>query len=275
MRFSVIRTLGPAMLTVPTATPPAFERMAAAIAVTPGSASLTAKPYPRLAVVLISRSNASIDRIAFGPYLSTSSEAAVPENVLDRVVGRQRREPRLSACGGEERNRPRRLGRLIDEAAGRSLRVREPHERVAVDDGEPRELAALVRETVEQRLADVRDARCRVEPLSQHREPHRQSIEPRIAVLLGPAQLDERRQQPVRAALRKGEPFGNLAQRQLARAIGEELDDRQTTFGGHVGHAYQEVRCGDVVGPDADPKKSRIASTCPDSMSRPVTCAHP
>src|SRR4029450_8338155 len=32
IRFSVIRTLGPAMLTVPTAAPPALERMAAAIA---------------------------------------------------------------------------------------------------------------------------------------------------------------------------------------------------------------------------------------------------
>jgi len=43
-RLSVMRAVGPAMLTVPTVKPSAPERIAAAIAVTPGSASFNAKP---------------------------------------------------------------------------------------------------------------------------------------------------------------------------------------------------------------------------------------
>ena len=72
MRASVMRTLGPATLTVPSAAPSPAGRIAAASAVTPGSASFTASPNPRRAVDLISRISASTDRIALGPYLSAS-----------------------------------------------------------------------------------------------------------------------------------------------------------------------------------------------------------
>ena len=70
IRRSETRVVGPAMLTVPTAAPSRPERTAAAIAVTPGSASFSANPYPRRAVVRRSRRSASIDRMTFGPYPS-------------------------------------------------------------------------------------------------------------------------------------------------------------------------------------------------------------
>jgi len=58
----------------------------------------------------------------------------------------------------------------------------------------------------------------------------------RIGILFGPSDVDKRGEQPVCAALGKGQPFGNSPERHLPRAIGQELDNRQAAFGRYVGH---------------------------------------
>src|SRR5205085_4413859 len=75
-----------------------------------------------------------------------------------------------------------------------------------------------------------------VEPLAEHREAHCEPIERRLAILLGPAELDERCKEAMRAALRKLEPFRDFAERHLARAFREELDDAEAAFRGHMRH---------------------------------------
>ena len=114
--------------------------------------------------------------------------------------------------------------------------MRDPHERVAVDDREADELAALARKSVEQRLADVGHAGRHVEALAEHRETHRQPIETRVAGLLGPTEVDERREQPVGAAFRQRKPFGDFAERHLGCAVTEQLDDPKAALCRYVGH---------------------------------------
>ena len=96
-------------------------------------------------------------------------------------------------------------------------------------------------EAVEQRLADVGDARCRIELLSERGETHREPVEARLAVLLGPAEFAQRRQKPMRGALGQAERLGDLSQRTRARILGEELDDREAALGGYVGHGVERA----------------------------------
>src|SRR6185312_5559679 len=104
------------------------------------------------------------------------------------------------------------------------------------------ELATLAREMIEDGLADIGNARRYVELLSEDGEAHRKAIEAGIAILLRPADLVQRGEEPMRAALGKRQALGNFPERQLARSIGKQLDDRETAFSGYVRHRQNLLR---------------------------------
>ena len=112
----------------------------------------------------------------------------------------------------------------------------DPHERTAIDDRKARKLATVMRKTLEHRLANVGQARGYVESLAEHCEAHREPVEARLAILLGPAQVDQRCEQPMRATFRKIQLFGNVAKRHLTRAVGKQLDDSQATLRRYMSH---------------------------------------
>src|SRR5262249_44908338 len=118
----------------------------------------------------------------------------------------------------------------------RALRMGDPHEEVAIDHCQPHELARLLRDAIEYRLTDVGNACRDVELLPNGRETHRQSIEAGFGILLRPAEIDQRRQQPMRATLGKLQTLRDLPERHVARAVGEQLDDREATLSRYVGH---------------------------------------
>ena len=187
---------------------------------------------PKLLQERVDRSN-DVGSVSIGV-----AEATLRSDVLDGFVRLERGEPCLAGRRREQRHGARGLRRLVQESARGALRVRDPYERTAVDNRETSKLAALVREPVEDRLANVRKAGSDVEALAEDGEAHRESIEARLPVLLGPAQVDQRRKQAMRAALRQVEPVRDVAERHFARAVGEELDDSETTLCGYVGHGY-------------------------------------
>ena len=72
--------------------------------------------------------------------------------------------------------------------------------------------------------------------LAERGEAHRQAIEPGRRIPLRPPEVDQRREQPMRATLRQREALGDFAERHVARAVGEQLDDRKAAFGGYMSH---------------------------------------
>ncbi len=156
------------------------------------------------------------------------------EREARRGLRRQRREPQLAGRSGVEGDDVGRERGLVDEADARPLRVRDPDEVLAVDHREADELARGAGERVEVRLARVRDAGREVEALADDGEAHGQPVEARHRVLLDPAEVHQRAEEAVDAALGHGKPVRDFAKRHLPRAFGEELDDREAALSGNV-----------------------------------------
>ena len=116
--------------------------------------------------------------------------------------------------------------------------MRDPDQRMPVDDGKSYELAALLRHSIEDRLADVRNSRCDVELLAENGEPHGEPIEARAGILLDPALLDQCREQAMSAALGQRQALRNLPKRQALRPVGKEPDDGETALGWYVRHRF-------------------------------------
>src|SRR4029453_5060414 len=166
-------------------------------------------------------------------------EAAVLDHVLDSLVSSQGSEPSLSAGGRVQRYGAGRFCRLIEQSPRCALRMGNPYQRVPVDDCKPCKLATLARETNQERLADVGDAARHIEPLTKHRQSHRKPVEPGPRILLGPTEIDQSCKESLGAALRKGKAIRDFPQGHLARPVREELNDRETAFGGYVCHSSE------------------------------------
>ena len=120
-----------------------------------------------------------------------------------------------------------------------------PDQRVAVDHGETRKLAAVAGKTIQDRLADIRDAGRDVKALAENGKAHRESIEPGFGILFGPTEVDQRCQKPMRAALGQREAVGDFSEGHRASAVSEQLDDPKATFCGYVGHFGVWAALGD------------------------------
>src|SRR5262249_19535963 len=189
-------------------------------------------------------------------------ESPVSDHLLNGLVGPQGGEPRFSAGRRVQGHHSRGFRGLIEKTPGGTLGVRDPDQGIAVDDSKPRELATLVREAVQQRLADVGNARGHIEPLPENGEPHRKAVETGAWILLRPPEVDQRGEEPMRAALRQRQAIGDLAQRHVRRPFREQLDDREAAFCGYVGHLRQR-------------KNAISASIWPECMSEPETWRQP
>ena len=114
--------------------------------------------------------------------------------------------------------------------------MRDPDQRVAVDDGETSKLAAVACKTIQERLADVRDAGGHVKALAENCKAHGESVETGSRILFGPTEINQGRQEAMRTALRQHEAVGDFSEGHLASAVSEQLNDPKATFCGYVSH---------------------------------------
>src|SRR5947207_10339862 len=75
--------------------------------------------------------------------------------------------------------------------------MRDPDQRVAVDDGETSKLAAVACKTIQERLADVRDAGGHVKALAEDCKAHGESVETGSRILFGPTEINQSRQEAI------------------------------------------------------------------------------
>ena len=238
-----MRTLGPAMLTVPSALPcgPAADgggdRGDAGLGFVHRKSVAASRRRLELAQKRVDRSH-HVGAVAIG-----LRKATVGLDAFDLHGSRPKRgEPRLAARGHRQRHRVGRQRRLVDEPARRALRVRDPYQRMPVDDGEPRELARI--RARGDRAAAGRRRGCRSrrrtsarawrDASSADRSSSRGPARPSRARTASPA-ADARRSWAGRARSAIS-PSGTRA-----RILGEELDDREAAFGGYVGHGVERA----------------------------------
>jgi hypothetical protein len=152
---------------------------------------------------------------------------------------------------------------VVAQPGRRALRLRDPGERVAVDQREARELAGPRGERVEHRTGEIRPAGAGEEPESQRRELERQGVALRRGVLAHEPARRQQREEAMRGALRQLEPRAHAGEREPVGRVGEHLDEVEAALGGGVDQRARKWNDVPLLAPRPSPRQSAAHKRAP------------